>query len=78
MEGPKKHAAHTRGHTPRLRLKSEEDMVQGKDDLSEIPCLVASVLPASRVIAMKNPTVSVKPKFGFTKPEYGNTEGSRK
>ena len=53
-------------------------MVQGKDDLSEIPCLVASVLPASRVIAMKNPTVSVKPKFGFTKPEYGNTEGSRK
>ena len=54
MEGPKKYAAHTRGHTPRLRFESEEDMVQGKDDLSEIPCLVTG-LPASRAISMKNP-----------------------
>jgi len=53
MEGPKKYAAQMRGHTPRLRIKSEEDMVQGKDDLSEIPCLVTG-LPASGVIPMKN------------------------
>ena len=42
-----------RGHTPRLRLKSEEDMVQGRDDLSEIPCLVTG-LPASGATPMKN------------------------
>ena len=54
MEGPKKYAAQMRGHTPRLRIKSEEDMVQGKDDLSEIPCLVTG-LPASRATSMKNP-----------------------
>src|SRR3989344_4778439 len=42
-----------RGHTPRLRLKSEEDMVQGRDDLSEIPCLVTG-LPACAATRMKN------------------------